>query len=482
MLLFNSLIILSLGFVPLGGAFTGSNNETTAPRNANHIFNAIYATMRHRASWLYPNGMSFYLATVPRGTQFYHGTGSPNPVSGVEWLAFEPEHALGFAHRSERPPNHHRPGQGQQRKHAPEDLAQQPLELEHGDDSVDALAGYLHTYVTARDLRLLYLDGMSGIKSYSGTLEAQDRILFNDSIGADVVPILENGIGGPPDEQERAILACKMAREIWNDRIDGLIRTEGDFEIILCNFERDLEVVHITRTKPQTDMEEHGKQHKKHPKTKSSNTPPATPKDRHGPKKHKGKPKSKPSGFNDLAGHQVIIDFEHFVTAYTYALDLFPDNSTLPHLAHLSAQQLEPIREDINEMILTRDPSRHAFNWQTVVDKIMAQYADELRMVAQGRFSSLASLREQLKRILEPFIDYRDITDTEGITYRCQEHFIPKDIDDNTLVARAIRHVSYRICSAMTSVLWDDDIDIEVAVQAFQELVSYLAWPEKHMK
>jgi hypothetical protein len=34
-------------------------------------------------------------------------------------------------------------------------------------------------------------------------------------------------------------------------RIDGVVSTEGDFEIILCRFERDLDVVKITQTKAQ---------------------------------------------------------------------------------------------------------------------------------------------------------------------------------------------------------------------------------------
>ena len=41
--------------------------------------------------------MSFFLATIPAGTELYHGRGSNATVKGFEWLAFEPEHAMNFA-------------------------------------------------------------------------------------------------------------------------------------------------------------------------------------------------------------------------------------------------------------------------------------------------------------------------------------------------------------------------------------------------
>ncbi|RWQ98617.1 hypothetical protein C8Q69DRAFT_459521 [Paecilomyces variotii] len=379
-------------------------------------------------------------------------------------------------------------------------------------------------------------------------LDAQDRILFNDTIGSESRMMRETGIGGPPDEQERAILACKMAKEVWNDRIDGLIRTEADFEIILCNFERDLEVEYITRTMPQKGREHRGKssrekewrqkdhgdeeereqqgklcqekewqqndhgrgEGKGHREEKQQqqrkhkfDTPSSDrehqgkfsrekhgqqmdhrkaedPERRHGPK-HKDHRREGRPRYNDLAGHRVIIDFEHFVTAYTYDLDLFPNNSTLPRLDHLSTEELQPIREDITHMILTRDPSRHAFDWQSVVDMIMAEYSEELRRLARGHFPSVTALREELERKLEPFIDYSDIGDWESVTYRCQERFIPKHVANDTVVVRAVRDISREICSAMTSVLADSEIDMETAGGVFQQLVQYLAWPaERH--
>lgn len=43
-------------------------------------------------------------------------------------------------------------------------------------------AGWLHTYQTVKELRLVYIDGMSAGKSQIRTLDPQGCILFNDSI------------------------------------------------------------------------------------------------------------------------------------------------------------------------------------------------------------------------------------------------------------------------------------------------------------
>ncbi|OJJ35355.1 hypothetical protein ASPWEDRAFT_73654, partial [Aspergillus wentii DTO 134E9] len=402
--------------------------------NANHIFNAIHSSMRHCGSSVYPNGMSFYLATVPRGMHFYHGTGTAEPITGLEWLAFEPTHAIGFAHRAERPPSHH---------HKRE---QQVLSNEDPPEH-----GYLHTYSTAKDLRLLYLDGMSGIKGSGGTMDAQDRILFNDSIDGELVSRYKK-IGGPVDDQQRAIFGCQMAKTDWGGRVDGFIRTEAGFEIILCNFERDLEVVRIARTKPQTDVQVFGRK----------SQPPGG--DRH----------MFLSPFDDLAAQRARVDFDHLVTAYTYHLDLFAGGSELPRLSHVPTHQLDSIKRDIHDLIMTREPSLNPFDWQAIADRIVVRYSDKLQALYRTSLS-LETLRGQVETILEPFIDYDNI-DGEEIVQRCRDEFIPRyGTPTGTLAGDVVHYVSGRICSTLTSVLLQD-VDLNRAVENLRDLVSYLAW------
>jgi hypothetical protein len=194
-------------------------------------------------------------------------------VNGTEWLAFEPERAMVFARPREGPnspggsggpggpdgpdgPGGPPPGEGRDNEDDEHRSEREELRRRHAHDSnekhfspppVEELyensAGYLHTYAAVQDLRLLYIDGMSAAKTQKGTLDSQDVLLFingtvDDSVG--------RGLAG---EGDRARKACGMAEDDWAGRIDGVLRMEAGFEIILCNFERDLLPVRITKVK-----------------------------------------------------------------------------------------------------------------------------------------------------------------------------------------------------------------------------------------
>ncbi|KAH8816039.1 hypothetical protein F5884DRAFT_852499 [Xylogone sp. PMI_703] len=170
-------------------------NNLSAVKNANHIFNAIHSAMRQWGSSLKHNGMSFFPATVPKGALLYHGTGEVERVTGMEWLAFEIEHAHMFSWKIIHDP----------------DIGVEP--------------GYFQVYQTTRPLNLLYIDGMGAAKSYLGTLDTQDKVL----LGTNLTAIDDYARG-----KELCILGEKWA-------IDGFIRMEGGFEIIYCNFSEGLD-------------------------------------------------------------------------------------------------------------------------------------------------------------------------------------------------------------------------------------------------
>lgn len=439
---------------------TPANADSPPTKHLDHasanIFNAIHSAMRHWGSSINSNGMSFFLASVPKGTKFYHGTALQDPITGLEWLAFTPEHSLGFAHRS----GHKFP---RENLFSSDNTHQNPLKPAAAIPRIDG-NGYLHTYAAARDLRLVYIDGWSGGPG-SGA-ESQDRILFNDTITGQR-PIRGPKLGGPPEEQQRAIEACRMASEEWGGQIDGVVRTEGDFEIILCAFERDLEVLDITQTKPQKQPKFPGKGS---PKKGDHNF---------------GRSRSRPMDYGSLAtrfdevlGRKVRLDFDCFVSAYDdgYGLDLFPGNSTLPQLGHISLQALHPIREDVTRMVRMNQPSLDAFDWQVVVDLIVLRYSDELQSLAKGDFVSMRSLRDHLEQLLEPFIDYRDFANEEAILERCQNEFIPTTAPVDSVGGRAVRSVSREICSTLVFPLTGGDVDLEVSLSRLRQLVSFLKW------
>jgi hypothetical protein len=443
--------------------------NASEPQNANHIFNAIQSCLRHYESALNPYGMAFHLASVPKGTRFYHGTGKADPIVGVEWLAFKPQHSLGFAHRS----GWRREKRSLDEQEPLNSLADSHADADVNDDADDDIPhGYLHTYAAARDLRLLYIDGMSA--GPGGSAESQDRILFNDTIHSPA-PGPRPPVGGPPAEKERAFQTCRMVEEVWGERIDGVVRTEGDFEIILCRFERDLEVVGITQTRAQDGPGFGGPRG-----GKGKGRPGKGGKGRGGPGGGlrgpvRGDCCSIAAKYDQLLGHKVHLDFDHFVSAFSYGLDLFPAGSDWPVLDHIPTELLEPIRRDINDMVNSLEPAVGSFDWQAVADMIVFRYSDELQTLAAGNFSSAEALHERLEGLLEPFIDYRHFGAKGEIIHLCENEFIPGSAPVQSVGGRVVSSISRSICSTLASGLLDEK-DLDETVASFKQLVEFLDW------
>jgi hypothetical protein len=420
-------------------------NVTANVPNANHIFNAIHSSMRQWGESWYHNGMSFFLASVPAGTQLYHGTWMPDPVNGTEWLAFEPEHALIFSRpRAFIPPlDHDRHAQ----RMLPLAAAAAAADNEDGDgdgDDEDRF-GYLHTYQTAKALRLLYIDGLSAGKTDMGTLDSQDRILFRDKIAG-------GEMGG---EWERAQLACRIAHEEWDDRIDGLLRTESGFEIILCDFARHLDVVRISAVSA-----------KRLPGWLDF-----------------GWYRGIAARFDGIGGGRVTLNYDDFVSAYAYpAIDLFDaGRNELPRLVNLSQEALAPIRRDLTRLVLEpgvpdeQQPGDNAADWQSVADMVVQRYANELMYLVSDEMvaSSIDDLHSVIKALFTPFVDNRDRNATAE-AQRCATQFIPAAARRDTLAARAVQDVAYTICATLRAVL--DEEESSAAQSRIQALIEYLSW------
>ncbi|KAE8356597.1 hypothetical protein BDV28DRAFT_95323 [Aspergillus coremiiformis] len=418
-------------------------SELKFPPNVNHIFNAIHSSMRQWGSSLHHNGMSFFIATVPKGTQLYHGNNFSEPVNGIEWLAFEPEHAMVFARSRHGPP----PPAGK----GPQKRSQFPLQLQDKESGQDQnQTGWLHTYTTAKELRLLYIDGMSAAKTENGTLDSQDRILLRDALKGKFGML----------ERERADMICHMAQEKYKGRLDGVLRMEAGFEIILCDFARDLNEVRVTRVKSED---------------KAGHPPPGrdTEGNIDGAKLWY---KAIAARYNGIGGNRVILEYGKFVTAYAYGLDLFrpsrSNGNSLPRLNHLVADELRPIRNDLDYLILNYDTSRTSYNWQGVADMVVQRYAHELRYLASGRLT-LQKLHEEIENSLGPFIDYGD-RNTGLEAEECSMQFVPAGAPTDGLARNAIRSVSRSICSTMIEA-WKQT-DHGAAVAQLRSLMDYLSW------
>jgi len=145
---------------PLKTADKYGPSLSNARGNAPQIFNAIHSSMRQWGSSLFHNGMSFFPARIPKNTHLYHGTNIPYAVTGMEWLAFEIEHAELFSQPCVGRPPPVLPGGplGHPGDHLPllmgSDLAETLEEIQSIDDAdpKETAKGYLHIYRAIRPL------------------------------------------------------------------------------------------------------------------------------------------------------------------------------------------------------------------------------------------------------------------------------------------------------------------------------------------
>ncbi len=426
---------------------------------ANYIFNEIVSSARQFGSSLNHNGMAFFIATVPIGLELYHGSGSKARVEKLDWLAFEPEHALVFArpgsNRVPRP-SEHCDGRdtklyGQEVPRPKSDRSYAPA----GDDAVtngtgDPSYGYLHTYRTRSDLRLLYLDGSSAAKSDRGTLDLQDIILLQHN------PLDICHLAAAPEHQEdheRAAKMCELASTEWQGRINGFLRMEAGFEIILCDFAKDLDPVRITQTRPMA-------------------APPGLIVDGHAyfkaiARRHDG-----------IGGGRIKLDYEHHVSLFAYPDAIYFDNAGRARV-NSESSIIPVVRQAVREMALSQEPiPTMNVDWQSAADMIVARYSDTIIHLISVSSQLPASFSVEAERSLRPFIDY-GTRDKSAEIERCQKYGIPwQGWQSQSTAARAVREVSRVICSTLWSLAHSEVNSFARDVSMIRALRKFLAWTE----
>ncbi|KAL9108635.1 MAG: hypothetical protein Q9227_006581 [Pyrenula ochraceoflavens] len=434
--------------------------------NANHIFNAIHSSMRQWGSSLNHNGMSFFTATVPEGVELYHGDGWASPIKGLEWLAFEPEHALIFARRFEQDyhsddhetlwkkrlvrEGHFAPGllntihpisspRGKE-----ETSDQIPLfRNSNRPPPVHLVPGYLHVYTTTRPLHLLYIDGMSAGKTENGTLDTQDHVLLQGKDLRDY-PILGDII--------RAGLLCKMAQEEFRGRVDGFIRMEGGFEILFCDFESAALLEKEVRKGGHDDDWVWGRVDNE---TIGNYL------------------KAVAGRYHGIGGGRVAVNYENFVTAYTHLTKPFTGEGGMPRLDGLPRQTLDAIRTDVVTAVVEDDAFKASTDWQAVTDIIVQRYSDRLGYMVSSEVEDLDALHAEAEKAMLPFIDHDHRNETAE-KERCQTQFLPTGKTRDSLAATAVEDVLATICNSLSQLMADKDFG--TARARIKRLVEFLGW------
>lgn len=415
-------------------------SHEVARQNGFHIFNSIHSAMRQWGSSLNHNGMALIPATVPRGSLFYHGTHrnrTAGPPPGPEWLAFEIEHAETFAFSM----RYNDSVFGDYMRDTPvfPNSGRQKVMGVSPDEDVHLLSynlrGYLHTYQTTRDLKLLYVDGSSAGKSDMGMLDTQDLILRS----------LRNSSDNRPawDEWDRARDLCSIVTD-WG--YDGIIRMEIGFEIIHCDFSSGLDLLSVLR-RPFFDPGHSGARVRIIRNIFQF-------------------ARAITHRYDGFDSNRVKLDFSRLVSAYFYPINLTnpdPEAKELPRLMSTTMAERRSVRSRVVEA--NKQLTSPNIEWQSIVDMIVSRYGDRLALMKSPSIHA-TTLVQEVYKVTDTYFEYpktsEDINsqpDPSGeneALQRCIGHYLqPVEIfqdsftQEDKLIYTAITSVTTRICETL---------------------------------
>ena len=332
-------------------------SHASAKSNAFHIFNAIHSAGRVWGSSLNHNGFGFFPVIIPRGTLLYHGSRYDYPASGLDWLAFEIEHAETFAVSRKL-------NDGECRRL----WTGGPLDPDDCDRWNSR--GYFHTYRANRDLNLLYIDGMGAAKSKMGTLDSQDLLLRENKTGSWNYYM---------DEAGRVRSICDIISTLG---LDGFVRMEIGFEAVLCDFDTGgVDLVTITRSllleqrvgSTELELFQHARAIRQQ--------------------------------FHGLQADRLRIDFSSMVSGFFFPINISGTDPNRPDLIRLAATSLDELK-DIKEHLLDvlSQTKRFTVNWQAIVDMIVSRLADRLILMGSNRLSAENFVNE-LEKVTLTYLD-----------------------------------------------------------------------------
>lgn len=384
------------------------------------------------ASTMDHNGLTVFMASVPRGTLFYHGTNQSEAVTtGIEYLAFEPELSRLFANGCKRPP------------------------LFSDDLPCLRKPGYFHTYRPTRDLSLLYLDGQAAAKTTAGAMDMQYRLFVGD-------------IDYKMDESEQTRRICSTFKERGWD-LDGILRMEMEFEIILCDFGL-MRLEHVVEIPPRqtTAVLSDKKQEQEAKRMMGFNLV-----------------TSANARFNGFERGKLDIDFENFVSAFAHdEYDLYPNGSGLPRFTAPMEEDVERFRQDIDAAMERRrgnvkDGGALPYvDWQAITDRIVSRYAPRLKYLSSDELKSDA---KRLRKHAELIVSYLGpMSPREHFMKRCMHQDLPlsTDYDTDSSAPRAILDVTRLICATLLDVATDQKLSLKQIRSRLKTLRGRLGWRE----
>ncbi|KAJ7595085.1 hypothetical protein C8J56DRAFT_1013055 [Mycena floridula] len=323
--------------------------------SVNSTGNLVFATassfLQHWGNTRYRNGHNLLLGTVPVNTLLYHGRRDEYVPTVPDWLAVDPEHSMLFCR------------------------------------SMNNTGCWHLTLVAARPLKVLYFDGSSAAKMEDGPMDTQDIVAWRK-----VLPQYFF------DERRRLDDLCSWGKRFG---LDGFVRMEMDFEIMMCNFTNGLEIVSMldlhSESRPRFSPER--------PNLHRDNS--------HGPEELF-------AGFrhNHVPDSRIRLDYSSLISFYD--TDLVPSlvNSRfgvtrLEHrLLGISDRDVEAVMDRL-EFILSDEPRVNSgIDWETLLNVVQHRFAERLEILQyllnttspEGYISRAKQSQYQLHVMLQPYI------------------------------------------------------------------------------
>lgn len=197
--------------------------------NASAVFNTVHGALKQKDSNLMPVGVSFIPAYIPPNTLMYHSTSQPEIPETYEWIAMDWEFSYSFAGFQRGKKLHFRPPH--KKPHASK------LPGKFGKPRGDS---YLYTFRNTKPLdKIIYLEGASAAKTATGEMDQQLVLSGQDSFD------------GIVDEYTAADVICKWGKDFG---LQGYIRLEVGFEMVLCDFHDGIELAANVSLANVTDL------------------------------------------------------------------------------------------------------------------------------------------------------------------------------------------------------------------------------------
>ncbi|ODV71557.1 uncharacterized protein CYBJADRAFT_169194 [Cyberlindnera jadinii NRRL Y-1542] len=194
--------------------------------NASAIFNTVQGALRNKNAQIEPIGVSFIPAYIPEGTLLYHGNGDGQIPEGPEWIAMDHEFSQNFI--ADRAGPHI--GHGHRSSTRAAEKGRGHPGRFHGPprDSEDKHTSLLTFRVKKPLSRMILLDGSSAAKTETGEMDQQYILAGIENVSSPFV-----------GERESSVKICEWGKQFG---LDGYIRVEVGFEVVICDFFDKLEL------------------------------------------------------------------------------------------------------------------------------------------------------------------------------------------------------------------------------------------------